>query len=97
MRYVVLNLAALSALAIGALGHAVALLSPENAFFLALFGMALYTGSQLAAREGMTVGEALASLLRPASYPTRRAGQVAYLGATALGAVALVQIAASAA
>lgn len=94
--HILANLAALGLILLGAAGHAGGMLEAGYAFFAVFAGLVLYTGSQFSWRAGAELGHALRSLLaEPASYPAAGPGQIAYLGACALGLAALVTFAAA--
>lgn len=95
--FVLTNLIALLAVLGAFVGYELGGLAPSNAFFLAVSGVALYTGSQFALRDGMPIGAALRSLVaEPASYPLKRIGQISYLAATGLGLAMVTQVVATA-
>ncbi|NWG46310.1 MAG: hypothetical protein HXY25_07150 [Alphaproteobacteria bacterium] len=94
MRYRIFNIVALVAILVGIAGFELGALAASDGFFAVFFGIALYTASQLAARDGMPLGQAIGSLWRdPSSYATRRTGQLAYLGSVAAGLLVVTQIA----
>ena len=84
MSYIVLNVIAVIAIAFAALGDILGFLAPANAFFAAIFGLTLYTGSQLDWRSSMHFVDAAKSMIFDSStYPTKKAGHFAYLASVA--------------
>jgi hypothetical protein len=86
MSYYLTNLAAIAAILFAAAGFETGALATGDAFFLALAGVVLYTGSQLMHRNGQALSRALRAIFsEPESYPTRRVGQVVYGAAMMAG------------
>lgn len=68
-----------------------ALISEANAFFIVAAVAIIYTGRQLAQRDGEPLGEAVLSMIaKPSSYP-RRAAYFAYIGSVGIGALVMTQ------
>jgi hypothetical protein len=66
-------------------------ISEANAFFGVVAIATIYTGRQLAQRDGEPVGAALVSMFaKPSSYP-RRTAYVAYVASMGIGAFVMTQ------
>lgn len=69
----------------------VGVMSAANAFFFVAAIAIIYTGRQLAQRDGEPLGSALISIIaKPSSYP-RRAAYYAYIGSMGIGAFVMTQ------
>jgi len=67
------------------------LMSAANAFFLVAATVIIYTGRQLAQRDGEPlVGVLVDMLTKPSTYP-RKAAYAAYIGSVGIGALVMAQ------
>ncbi len=67
-------------------------MSAANAFFFVAAIAIIYTGRQLAQRDGEPLGSALVSIVaKPSSYP-RRAAYYAYIVSMGIGALVMTQV-----
>lgn len=66
-------------------------MSAANAFFLVSAMAIIYTGRQLAQRDGEPLAKALVSMVaKPSTYP-RRTAYYAYIGSMSIGALVMTQ------
>ncbi len=84
------NIFLIAATLLTVIGYEFGLLSNGDAFFGAMSLAILFTGRQLAARDGMMIGEAFASLFNKAHYP-RPAAFAAYVGVVGFCLMVLIQ------
>lgn len=87
------NISAVAASILVVVGFATGVVSAANSFFFALTLVTIYTGYQLALRDGQPVISVMASIFtRPSAYP-RRTAYLAYVGCMTLGSIVLAQAA----
>lgn len=91
VRSYLVNIAAVLTSLLTFLAYETGALLPQNAFFLAAAIVVLYTGYQLAVREGSHLLKAAKDIVwDPSSYP-RRTAYAAYIGSLALGFLIIAQ------
>lgn len=91
MRSYLVNISAVLSMTLAFLAYETGTLLPQNAFFIAAAIVVLYTGYQLAVREGSHLLKAARDIVwEPSSYP-RRTAYAAYIGSLALGFVIIAQ------
>jgi len=87
------NISAIAASILVVLGFVTGLVSVSNSFFFALSLVTIYTGYQLALRDGLPVVAVMRSIFtRPSAYP-RRAAYLSYVGCMVVGSIVLAQAA----
>ncbi len=87
----ILNILTVVASVLVLLMFQIGVMSAANAFFFVTAIAIIYTGRQLAQRDGEPLGEAVVSIIaKPSSYP-RRAAYYAYMGSMGIGALVMTQ------